>query len=87
MNDIKFYLKNLKYSDKITDKGLVIESPPSSDNVKAVYCSKWTAVDVRLPGVRVTDAYVTCPSDSRELHGDGQPKLPCLHSDRLVQKQ
>lgn len=38
MNDIKNYLNNLKCPDKITDKGLVIESPPSSDNVKAVYC-------------------------------------------------
>lgn len=38
MNDIKNYLNNLKCPDKITDRGLVIESPRSSDNVKAVYC-------------------------------------------------
>lgn len=39
MNDIKkIYLNNLKYPDKITEIGLVIKSPPSSDNVKAVYC-------------------------------------------------
>lgn len=28
MNDIKNYLNNLKCPDKITDRGLVIESPP-----------------------------------------------------------
>lgn len=46
MNDIKNYFNNLKYFDKIIDRGFVIELFLSFDNVKVVYCQKWIVLDV-----------------------------------------